>query len=155
MPELSFTPGDSMFVAHQCVVKTTGSGEPAVPTATLDMYNVNTNQHLQGIRNRIRNNPDFGLPFFIRSIDPNALKDIATDTVLQDLADLIFFQSFDVSQPTPSAAAVPQSRGGSAPERTLLGVVVQFTQENPMPALMIASAAGMLVGFFLGSANRR
>jgi phage gp37-like protein len=96
MPGLSFTPGDAMFVAHQSVVKTTGSGEPAVPTATLDMYNVNTNQQLQAIRNRIRNDSDFGLPSFKRSIDPNALKDIATDTVLQDLADLVFFQSFEV-----------------------------------------------------------
>jgi hypothetical protein len=99
MPGLTFTPGDSMFVAHQSVVKTTGSGEPAVPTATLDMYNVNTKQQLQGIRDRIRHDPKIGLPFFNRDIDPNALKDIATDTVLQDLADLIFFQSFAVGQP--------------------------------------------------------
>jgi hypothetical protein len=95
MAELSFTPGDAMFVAHQSVIRTTGSGEPAIPTASLGEYNVNTDQQLLAIRNRIRNNSDFGLPHFNRSIDPNALKDIATDTVLQDLADLIFSESFD------------------------------------------------------------
>jgi hypothetical protein len=155
MPELSFTPGDSMFVAHQSVVKTTGSGEPAIPTATLDMYNVNTNQQLQGIKDRIRNNPDFGLPFFKRSIDPNALKDIATDTVLQDLADLIFFQSFDVSQPSASAARIRSAGADSMAGRPPLKAMTEFTQENPVPALMIAAAAGMLIGFLLGSAIRR
>ncbi len=155
MPELSFTPGDSMFVSHQSVVKTTGSGEPAIPTATLDMYNVNSNQQLQGIKDRIRNNPDFGLPFFKRSIDPNALKDIATDTVLQDLADLIFFQSFNVSQPTASAAKVRSAQADRMAGRTRLKAMTEFTQENPIPALMIAAAAGTLIGFFLGSVIRR
>jgi hypothetical protein len=155
MPGLQFTPGDAMFVAHQCVVHTTGSGEPAKPDATLDQYNVQTQQHLQGVRSRVRTNSDFGLPHFNRRIDPNALKDIATDTVMQELADLIFFQSFDVSQPLPTSAASASLPEFNVSDRGPLQAVSDFTRDNPMPALMIAASAGMLVGILFGGLLRR
>ncbi|MGB8508206.1 MAG: hypothetical protein WCD76_07370 [Pyrinomonadaceae bacterium] len=157
MQELSFTPGDAMFVAHTSVIKTTNSGESADPSATLDMYNVNTGQQLQGITSRIRNNTQFGLPHFKRSIDPNALKDIATDTVLQDLADIVFFQSFPTSQPTAAAAGV--SRTGARMSRAgaggLMGRVTEFTQEKPMSSLLMATAGGTLLGFMIARCIRR
>jgi hypothetical protein len=153
MPGSTFTPGDAMFVAHQSVVHTTGSGEPAEPTRTLAEYNVNTPQQLQGVRDRIRNNTQFGLPHFNRSIDPNALKDIATDTVLQDLADLVLLQSFEVGQ--AMAASVRSNRGLDVTDGGPMQAVAEFTRQNPMSALMIAAGTGMLVGMLFGALLRR
>jgi hypothetical protein len=148
-----------MSVAHRSVINTTGSGEPATPTATLDKYNVHTSEQLRGIRDRVRNDPQFGLPRFDRSIDPNALKDIATDTALQELADLIFFQSFALSVPAIASASASVSArrasASSAEDRSMMRRVAEFTQENPMPALMVSAAAGMIVGLLIGSARRR
>jgi hypothetical protein len=161
MPDGEFTPGEATDVAHKCTIATTLNNHPLRPNDTLGEYGVSTSEQLLLIKTRIRTNNDFGLPHYGRSIDPNALKDIDTDTKLADLSNIIFDESFDV-QATPVFAAremrLPSGAGTQA--RSLSGAsnvtegILEFTRQNPIQALMISAAMGMMMGFMLGTMRR-
>jgi hypothetical protein len=162
MPNDEFTPGDATDVAHKCTIATTLNNHPLRPNDTLGEYGVSTSEQILLIKTRIRTNNDFGLPHHGRSIDPNALKDIDTDTKLADLSNVIFEQSFDVASDIPFAASemdVPSGTGtgeraSADAVSNAASAIAEFTRQNPVQALMISAAMGMLMGFMLGGMRR-
>jgi hypothetical protein len=90
--DVDFTPGEAMLIAYKSVTTTTGSAEPITPTATLAKYGARE-PDIPTIRNKVINNPQYGLPFYGRTMDPNALKDLSTSWTLQELADVTFDES--------------------------------------------------------------
>jgi len=90
---IDFTPGEAMLIAYRSVTTTTGSAEPITPTATLAKYGARE-PDIPTIRDKVINNPEYGLLFYERSLNPNALKDLSTSWTLQELADITFDESF-------------------------------------------------------------
>jgi hypothetical protein len=171
MPDDEFTPGDATDVAHKCTIATTLNNHPLRPSETLGEYGVSTSEQILLIKTRIRTNQEFGLPHHGRSIDPNALKDIDTDTTIADLSNLIFDESFDVPSdlpfPTsdvafaadadagsPVGASSAASAESSSAASGRAGAMVEFTRQRPVEALMISAAVGMLMGLVMGSRRR-
>jgi hypothetical protein len=90
-----FNSGNAMDIAYKSVTKTTGSGEPVTPSATLAQYNAKDSD-LPSIKNKILNNSSYGLPKYNRTMDPNALNGLTSGWTLQELADLIYDDSVPV-----------------------------------------------------------
>src|SRR5882724_3702685 len=90
-----FTSGKALRVAYNCTIDVTGSGRPLSPGDTLVRYNVHTNDQLALIKKNIRTNKSFGLPApqYGRKIKAAALKDLAIDWTLRQLADVVLRQS--------------------------------------------------------------
>jgi hypothetical protein len=161
MPDDEFTPGDATDVAHKCTIATTLNNHPLRPNETLGDYGVSTGEQILLIKTRIRTNQDFGLPRHGRSIDPNALKDIDTDTTIADLSNIIFDKSFDTPSDLPfptSDVTLPSGadagRPGGAAASGTVGAMVEFTRQNPVEALAISAAMGMLMGLLISSLRR-
>ncbi|MBC7911584.1 MAG: hypothetical protein H7Y30_13840 [Pyrinomonadaceae bacterium] len=162
MPNDEFTPGDATDVAHKCIIATTLNNHPLRPNETLAQYGVSTGEQILLIKTRIRTNSDFGLPRHGRSIDPNALKDVDTDTTIADLSGIVFDESFDLPSALPFAASEVElssraSTGSPARAGAMSNAannVVEFTRRNPVQALMISAAMGMLMGLMIGTLRR-
>ncbi|MCA1565893.1 MAG: hypothetical protein LC803_09700 [Acidobacteria bacterium] len=161
MPDDEFTPGDATDVAHKCTIATTLNNHPLRPNETLGDYGVSTSEQTLLIKTRIRTNQDFGLPHHGRSIDPNALKDIDTDTTIADLSNIIFDESFDTPSNLPFLtsdltfpSADDEGRPGAVAASGTAGAMVEFTRQNPVQALLISAAVGMLMGLIMGSRRR-
>lgn len=161
MPDDEFTPGDATDVAHKSTIATTLNNHPLRPSDTLGDYGVSTSDQILLIKTRIRTNQEFGLPHHGRSIDPNALKDIDTDTTIADLSNIIFDESFDMPSNLPfptSDLTLPseadEGRPGRAASSGTTGAMVEFTRQNPVQALLISGAVGMFMGLMMGSRRR-
>jgi len=151
-----FTPGASTQIAHNCTIATTGNNHPLSPSETLDDYGVETPDQILLIKTRIRTNPDIGLPRFGRTIDPNALKDLDTGTTIMQLADIIFDNAFiaDSEGAFAAAEAGEAARPAGGVARPRANAMIEAIRQNPVPALMAAAAAGMLMGFMMGRTRR-
>ena len=145
-----FTPGASTAIAHNCTVSVTGNNHPLSPSETLGDYGVFASEQISLIKTTIRTNGDIGLPFFGRSIDPNALKDLNTTWTIMKLADVIFDNSFstaaDAAFVGPEGAPQPTPAAPTPSPNALM----DFTRENPAAALAAAAAVGMMLGFLMG-----
>ena len=151
-----FTPGASTQIAHNCTIATTGNNHPLRPSETLGDYGVSTSEQILLIKTRIRTNPDIGLPRFGRTIDPNALKDLDTGTTIMQLADVIFDNAFiaDSDEAFAASEGVVATRRAGGVARPRTNALIEVIRQNPVAALMAATAAGMLTGFMLGRMRR-
>ena len=94
-----FTPGAATEIAHKCIIATTGNNHTLTPSHTLGDYGVFSPEQILSIKVRIRTDNNIGLPFFGRTINPNALKDLDTGWTILQLSDVIFDFSFMAGAP--------------------------------------------------------
>lgn len=150
-----FTPGAATEIAHKCTVATTRNNHPLSPGHTLGDYGVFGSEQLSLIKTRIQTDKDIGLPRFGRSINPNALKDVDTGWTIMKLSNVISDQSFDRgASDLPFAPADVAPRPADTMERTRSNALAEFARENPTQSIMMAAAAGMMMGFVLGRIRR-
>ena len=81
--------GQCLTIASDCVFDETGNPQPIDRSRQLDSYGIKTPEQASGVRTRVVNSSNIGVPRFNFQIDANALKDLAGSWTLGQLADRI------------------------------------------------------------------
>lgn len=146
MAEEDFRRADATMIAHNCSIDVLGNDHELAATETLYQYGMRTGEQLSLLRKDIRENGDFGLPFYQRSIDPNALKNLTTDWTIDSLSSVIYNDSFSLGGEVfadfaPSGTAVRKRNNQSGSE---------YSRETVIQIGVAAVLVGFVIGFIWG-----